>query len=161
MRILNWNSLAPAARLDALSRPAQQQADEISLQVRSIIDEVRRQGDASLIRYAREFDHVVPPSFDLKVGAAEFDAAEADYLKILQHDQNNAIALANLATIELQQGKLDEYFQSQVFPVLTPLAFDPGQKRGVEGIGLGAIPALAGAHPLPLFLRGLFHGRLG
>ena len=26
-----------------------------------------------------------------------------------------------------QQGKLDEYFQSQVFPVLTPLAFDPGR----------------------------------
>jgi tetratricopeptide (TPR) repeat protein len=37
----------------------------------------------------------------------EFDAAEADYLKILDHDQNNGIALANLATIELQQGKLD------------------------------------------------------
>jgi Flp pilus assembly protein TadD len=38
----------------------------------------------------------------------EFDAAEADYLKILEHDQNNAIALANLATIELQQGKIDD-----------------------------------------------------
>lgn len=39
--------------------------------------------------------------------AQQFDAAEADYLKILDHDQNNGIALANLATIELQQGKLD------------------------------------------------------
>lgn len=38
----------------------------------------------------------------------EFDQAEADYLKILEHDQNNGIALANLATIELQQGKLDD-----------------------------------------------------
>ncbi len=37
----------------------------------------------------------------------EFNEAEADYLKILQRDQNNALALANLATIELQQGKLD------------------------------------------------------
>jgi len=37
----------------------------------------------------------------------EFDAAEADYTKILEHDQNNGIALANLATIELQQGKFD------------------------------------------------------
>jgi tetratricopeptide (TPR) repeat protein len=40
--------------------------------------------------------------------AQEYDAAEADYLKILGHDQNNGIALANLATIELQEGKLDE-----------------------------------------------------
>ena len=38
----------------------------------------------------------------------EYDAAEADYIKILDHDQNNGIALANLATIELQQGKLAE-----------------------------------------------------
>ena len=30
-----------------------------------------------LARFAREFDHVVPLSFDLKVSAAEFAAAEA------------------------------------------------------------------------------------
>jgi Tfp pilus assembly protein PilF len=38
----------------------------------------------------------------------EYAAAEADYLKILDRDQNNGIALANLATIEMQAGKLDE-----------------------------------------------------
>jgi tetratricopeptide (TPR) repeat protein len=38
----------------------------------------------------------------------EFDLAEADYHKILERDPNNALALANLATIELQQNKLDE-----------------------------------------------------
>jgi len=36
----------------------------------------------------------------------EFDAAEADYQKILERNQNNGLVLANLATIELQQGKL-------------------------------------------------------
>ena len=36
----------------------------------------------------------------------EFDAAEADYQKILERDQNNGLVLANLATIELQEGKL-------------------------------------------------------
>jgi len=40
--------------------------------------------------------------------SGEFDAAEEDYMKILEHDQNNGLALANLATIELEQGKLDE-----------------------------------------------------
>jgi Flp pilus assembly protein TadD len=38
----------------------------------------------------------------------EFDQAEADYQKILGRDQNNGIALANLAMIELQEGKLDQ-----------------------------------------------------
>jgi tetratricopeptide (TPR) repeat protein len=37
----------------------------------------------------------------------EYDQAEADYQKILDRDQNNGIALANLATIELQENKLD------------------------------------------------------
>ncbi len=38
----------------------------------------------------------------------EFDEAGADYRKILERDQNNGLALANLATIELQQDKLDD-----------------------------------------------------
>ena len=40
------------------------------------------------------------------------------------------------------------------------LAFDPGQKCGVEGVALGAIPPLARTPVLPLFLRGLLHGNV-
>ncbi len=36
----------------------------------------------------------------------EYDQAEADYLKVLDRDQNNGLVLANLATIELQEDKL-------------------------------------------------------
>lgn len=39
--------------------------------------------------------------------AKEFDKAEADYQKILQRDPNSALALGNLAAIELEQGSLD------------------------------------------------------
>ena len=38
----------------------------------------------------------------------EFAAAEADYQQILDRDPNNGLALANLATIELQEGKYDD-----------------------------------------------------
>jgi Tfp pilus assembly protein PilF len=41
-------------------------------------------------------------------GKREYSEAEADYHKILQRDQNNGLALANLATIELQQNKLED-----------------------------------------------------
>jgi tetratricopeptide (TPR) repeat protein len=40
--------------------------------------------------------------------ARQYDQAEDDYQQILQHDQNNGLVLANLATIELQQDKLDD-----------------------------------------------------
>lgn len=41
-------------------------------------------------------------------GRNEFSQAEADYQKILERDQNNGIALANLAMIEMQQDRLDD-----------------------------------------------------
>ena len=40
--------------------------------------------------------------------ARQYDKAEDDYQKILQHDQNNGLVLANLATIEMEQDKLAE-----------------------------------------------------
>jgi tetratricopeptide (TPR) repeat protein len=40
--------------------------------------------------------------------AGQYDKAEDDYQKILQHDQNNGLVLANLAAIEIEQGKLDD-----------------------------------------------------
>jgi tetratricopeptide (TPR) repeat protein len=38
----------------------------------------------------------------------QYDKAEDAYQKILQHDENNGLVLANLATIEMEQGKLDD-----------------------------------------------------
>jgi tetratricopeptide (TPR) repeat protein len=40
--------------------------------------------------------------------AKQFDKAEEDYHKILQRDENNSLVLANLAAIELEEGKLDQ-----------------------------------------------------
>jgi tetratricopeptide (TPR) repeat protein len=40
--------------------------------------------------------------------AREYDLAAADYRQILAHDPNNGLALANLAAIELQQGRLTD-----------------------------------------------------
>ena len=39
--------------------------------------------------------------------ARDYGKAEADYQEILRHDQNNGLALANLAEIELEENKLD------------------------------------------------------
>ncbi len=38
----------------------------------------------------------------------EYDKAAADYQKILQHDANNPVALANLASVEVEQNKIPD-----------------------------------------------------
>jgi tetratricopeptide (TPR) repeat protein len=53
-------------------------------------------GSAALVAEAQSF-----------FSAGQFDRAEADYLKILQQNENNALVLGNLAAIEMQEGKLD------------------------------------------------------
>lgn len=50
---------------------------ELFLAVRPIIDAVRDEGDAALIRFAREFEHVRAEDFTLRVSAAEIEAAVA------------------------------------------------------------------------------------
>ena len=40
--------------------------------------------------------------------ARQYGKAEADYQQILQQDENNGLALANLAAIELEENKLDD-----------------------------------------------------
>jgi tetratricopeptide (TPR) repeat protein len=64
--------------------------------------------------------------------AGQFDRAEADYLKILPQDENNALILGNLAAIEMQEGKLDaaeKHFR-------TALAQDPDDAFNLSRLGL-------------------------
>ncbi len=61
----------------------------------------------------------------------EYNQAEDDYLKILDRDQNNGIALANLATIELQQGKLDDAEKH----IKTALAASPDDAYNLSTMG--------------------------
>ena len=75
MRTLLWHSLSPAERRAALQRPAQRDAADTAAAARSIIDEVRRRGDAALREFTQRFDGVTID--DLAVSAGEFAAADA------------------------------------------------------------------------------------
>ena len=84
------------------SKPVPYTADELAL---------FKQAEPSVQPVQRSVHELPPGTADLVVSAQrhfsnhEFDQAEADYLKILERDQNNGLALANLATIELQENK--------------------------------------------------------
>ena len=74
MQILDWNSLDAAGRRQALARPQLDAAGDIETLARSIIREVRRDGDAALLAFAERFDRAKLAT--LAVSQAEFDFAE-------------------------------------------------------------------------------------
>jgi len=74
MRILDWNSLSPAAQDAALQRPAQRDPKATAAAAQQIIDAVRQNDDAALFELTERYDGV--RLTDLTVSAQEFAAAE-------------------------------------------------------------------------------------
>jgi histidinol dehydrogenase len=72
--VLDWQALDFGERARILRRPARAQAAEVQTSARQIIDSVRSDGDAALIRFTREFDRVTVGS--LEVRPDELAAAE-------------------------------------------------------------------------------------
>ncbi len=75
MRVLDWQALDERARTAAMRRPALRDDAALQARVREIVAEVRRDGDAALLRLAESLDGVQLDS--LRVGAGEVAAAEA------------------------------------------------------------------------------------
>jgi histidinol dehydrogenase len=74
MRILDWKSLTSSERRDALRRPAQSNAAQVAAAVQSIVDAVRREGDAAVLALTERFDEVRLAS--MRVTPQEFSDAE-------------------------------------------------------------------------------------
>lgn len=70
-----WSELDEAGRRAALARPEAGRRESLSEDTARIIAEVRRDGDAALLRFAERFDGVKLSS--LRVPASEFEAAES------------------------------------------------------------------------------------
>jgi len=77
-------------------------------------------GAASLVAEAQNY-----------FSARQYGKAEADYQEILQQDQNNGLALANLAAIELEENKLDDADKH----ILAALAQSPNDAYNLTVLG--------------------------
>ena len=136
IRILNWSSLSPAERRQALRRPVQQDTAALQDRVREIVRDVRERGDLALLELTRRFDGVALQS--IEVGTAEFAAAET----AINAEQRQAIdrAIANVR----------RFHEAQIgAPLCVETA--PGvvcerQFRPIDAVGL-YVPA--GVAPLP------------
>jgi histidinol dehydrogenase len=122
--------------------------------VQAIIDEVRRSGDESLIRYAREFDHVEPATFELKVGEAEFAAAEAG----IEEPVLNAIRFA--------ADNIRRFHTAQKPPPIAWMEVQPGAFAGdrfvpIDSVacyvprGKGAFPSVVLMTAIPAVVAGV------
>lgn len=100
MRILQWISLSRDAQRAALQRPAQRDAPGLAATAQTIIDEVRRNGDAALIELTHKFDGVCLQ--ELAVSMDEFATAE----RALTNAQHAAIekAIETVHTFHAAQG---------------------------------------------------------
>jgi histidinol dehydrogenase len=100
MRILEWKSLSGAQREEALRRPALRDAPAVADAARSIIESVRRDGDAAVLALTEKFDAVRLGR--LQVTPREFDDAERclNALQLAAIDR----AIANVRKFHEAQG---------------------------------------------------------
>jgi len=101
MQRLNYSDPDFGARLDALcNRPGY--PPEIEAKVAKIIDAVKNEGDAALVRFAREFDHAELTPAGFRVTAAELAAAS----KQLAAADRRAIDTALAQVIDFSRRRL-------------------------------------------------------
>lgn len=74
-RLVQWKDLDAAGRRDCLARAPLADDPGLQARARDIVARVRERGDAALIDYARQFDHVELER--ISVSEREFDEAEA------------------------------------------------------------------------------------
>jgi histidinol dehydrogenase len=136
MQLIDWQALDGPGRRAALARPPAGTSEAVRAEARSIIDAVRREGDAALRAYAREFDGVELGA--LQVTEAEFAAAKA------------AVPDAALAAIGVAIRNVRTFHAAQL-PADLALDTQPGVRcerlwRPLRAVGL-YVPA--GTAPLP------------
>jgi histidinol dehydrogenase len=136
MQIFDWSLLNAEARRTALARPRLESQADIEQLARSIIREVRRDGDAALLAFAARFDRAQLET--VRVAATEFDDAE----KLLDAKQIAAIETA-----------IDNVRRFHAAQLAAPLSMEvmPGVRcervyRPIPAVGL-YVPA--GSAPLP------------
>jgi histidinol dehydrogenase len=136
MKMIRWRDLGEAARNDALTRPAVKANPSIAAQAAEIIASVRRDGDAALLRLARELDGAELGA--LEVGADEAAAARAE------------LGAEAVAAIDAAIANIERFHAAQLPPPIrvetAPGVLCERISRPVPAVGL-YVPA--GSAPLP------------
>lgn len=136
LRLYTWSPQDATGRRAALLRPAVSQSTDLERKVRAIIDTVRQDGDAALLRFARELDRA--ELADLRVSEDEARAAEA------------GLAPEARSAIDIAIANVRRFHEAQVFPSVrvetAPGVVCERVSKALDAVGL-YVPA--GSAPLP------------
>jgi histidinol dehydrogenase len=86
MKRLDWTTLSPAERIEALARPKRRRDAEVTDVVRRVFDEIEREGEAALARWARALDGREPSRLELSsktinAARAKLDAKDIEAIE--------------------------------------------------------------------------------
>lgn len=86
-----WSQLSAEQQRDLLQRPAQKAGDTLMSQVKSIIEQVREQGDSALLALTDKFDNVALTSvvLDMAQVRAQADKTDADVKRAIDTAYQN------------------------------------------------------------------------
>ncbi len=144
INMVNANGRDEISLLDALHKRSSETSKEVTEQVARIIEDVRNNGDASVLEYTKRFDRYIPDS--LLVSQNEIDAAVAaadpEFVKALQNAANNIAA----------------YHEKQLthgFVVTDENGVVMGQRvRGLNSVGL-YVPGGTAAYPSSVLMNAI------
>ncbi|MGB4058460.1 MAG: histidinol dehydrogenase [Alphaproteobacteria bacterium] len=139
----HWKNTPPAQK-QKIMRRAQADIEQVAAQVRPIIDDVRKNGDDAIRRYAQKFDGATLTS--IKATDEEFDRAE----KSLDPDLKSAIkkCAGNVRKFhEEQMRRVEKYWIVEI---------EPGVRAGeqvsaIDSVGL-YVPRGKGAFPSTMYM---------
>ena len=105
MKIITSNGSGAQKLYDRYSCNHKSQREE---RVRKIIDDIRANGDAAVLRYTRKFDHVKMDAKDLRVAESEISGAfqniTSDFISDLKQIINNVTGFYNAAASKTPKG---------------------------------------------------------
>ena len=102
MKILNWNQLNDASKVEVLTRPVAGQSQELSEGVKAILESVKADQDKAVKEFTSRFDGV--DLQELRVSEDEFAAAET----LVDDEAKSAIdqAIANISAFMRHKNSL-------------------------------------------------------
>ncbi|MCW3039643.1 MAG: histidinol dehydrogenase [Solirubrobacterales bacterium] len=146
--------LDEAGRTALLARVQQADASDIAGVVADVVESVRTEGDAALVRYTAQFDGVELDPAALKVGEAEFDAAEA----AVPADVKAAIelAVANIRHHHAAQLPSADWMQETSPGVISGERYTPIASTGLYvPRGKGSFPSVMAMLSVPASIAGV------
>lgn len=146
--------LDEAGRAALLARVQQADTSDIGETVARVVEDVRTQGDAALVRYTAAFDGVALDPAALRVSAAEFDAAEA----AVPADVKAAIqtAVTNIRHHHAAQVPSADWMQETSPGVISGERYTPIASAGLYvPRGKGSFPSVMAMLSVPAALAGV------